>query len=443
MATITTKPFALNVGAKRMALLVVLLWMMSLLISWASAVLLDRTHSPDAAYFNYLADAFLHGRTYLIDPPAYDDLTNYAGKWYVAFPPLPALLLLPWVALRGVDHTNMVVFGAMMGATNVVLAFLLLQTLSQRGWSPLTLIDNLWLTLLFGLGTVHWYMATVGTVWYVSQICTVTFLLLAAWIAALRGSALLSGAALALAMLARPHVVLLYPLLVALAFYHACDQHVRVGRHWVIRWISLSLVPLACSGALLLGYNHLRFDNPLNFGYLQQQVKDELLVDLRIYGQFDLHYVPHNLWAMVLAGPVWDADAGRILPTVHGMSLWLTTPAIVYIFEARQRSAVVLGAWITLGLLLIPLLTYYNTGWWQFGYRFSLDFMTPVLVRWRLVLDHASAQDAVPHLAWCSRQRLGRLVVSQSHVILVKGSDHAEDYVYWCWKYRVRQKLAG
>jgi hypothetical protein len=40
----------------------------------------------------------------------------------------------------------------------------------------------------------------------------------------------------------------------------------------------------------------------------------------------------------------------------------------------------VTGAWLALGLLLIPLVSYYNTGWWQFGYRFSLDFMTPVLV---------------------------------------------------------------
>jgi len=29
---------------------------------------------------------------------------------------------------------------------------------------------------------------------------------------------------------------------------------------------------------------------------------------------------------------------------------------------------------------LFPLLTYYNTGWWQFGYRFSLDFMPVVVI---------------------------------------------------------------
>ena len=62
------------------------------------------------------------------------------------------------------------------------------------------------------------------------------------------------------------------------------------------------------------------------------------------------------------------------------MSLLLTTPAIIYLARARGRSLLVWGGWIALLLLMIPLLLYYNTGWWQFGYRFSLDFMVPVVV---------------------------------------------------------------
>ena len=62
------------------------------------------------------------------------------------------------------------------------------------------------------------------------------------------------------------------------------------------------------------------------------------------------------------------------------MSLLLTTPALLYVLGARKRSILGAGAWVAFGALLIPLLSYYNTGWWQFGYRFSLDFMTPVMV---------------------------------------------------------------
>jgi hypothetical protein len=65
---------------------------------------------------------------------------------------------------------------------------------------------------------------------------------------------------------------------------------------------------------------------------------------------------------------------------LDGMSLLLTTPAILYAFNIRKITILHLAAGVSVGLIMIPLLTYYNTGWEQFGYRFSLDFMTPLLV---------------------------------------------------------------
>ena len=366
--------------SKRSWLLPIIIFGIAWGIYWFSAIVLGRVQSPNTAYFDYLADAFLHSQLYLVNPPQVYDLTQYEGRWYVPFPPLPALLLLPWVALSGVEQVNTVLFGAIIGAANVVLAFLLLQSLARRGWTRLGRTDTLWLTLLFGVGTVHWYMATLGSVWFISQLCTLTFILAAAWSAVATGSPILSGTALALAMLGRPHVALCYAFLLAIGIQHSYERSGnRDMRQWGT-WAVLSLAPLVLSGVLLLAYNYLRFDNALDFGYLRQNVAPELVADLHTYGQFSLHYVPHDLWAMLLAGPKWDAANNQIVPTVDGMSLLLTTPALVYLLEARQRSALVLGAWLALGLLLIPLVSYYNTGWWQFGYRFSLDFMTPVMV---------------------------------------------------------------
>jgi hypothetical protein len=62
------------------------------------------------------------------------------------------------------------------------------------------------------------------------------------------------------------------------------------------------------------------------------------------------------------------------------MSLLLTTPALVYLYRANKGGWLAAGAWTSLGLLMIPLLLYYSTGWIQFGYRYSLDFMVPVMV---------------------------------------------------------------
>ncbi|MEZ4678153.1 MAG: hypothetical protein R2932_28450 [Caldilineaceae bacterium] len=100
----------------------------------------QHTATPDVAYFNNLADAFLHGRLYLVNPPSTDDLTFYAGQWYVPFPPLPALLMVPWVALYGLADVNTVFFGALFGALNVTLLFLLLRTLPDSTGSHFPLV---------------------------------------------------------------------------------------------------------------------------------------------------------------------------------------------------------------------------------------------------------------------------------------------------------------
>src|SRR3972149_2652940 len=111
-------------------------------IYWVSAWGLGRVDSSKHTYFDYQAEAFLQGHTYLAKPPVTHDLTSYQGRWYVPFPPLPAFLLLPWVAVSGVAGANAIVFSALMGGLNTALAFLLLQALTRRGWTRLALIRH-------------------------------------------------------------------------------------------------------------------------------------------------------------------------------------------------------------------------------------------------------------------------------------------------------------
>jgi len=147
-----------------------------------------------------------------------------------------------------------------------------------------------------------------------------------------------------------------------------------------MRWIWPSVLPLFFAGIGILFYNWLRFGNLLDFGYLTENVAPSLHNDLMRYGQFNVSYLTRNLWTLFLAPPLWNVQSFTFLPDSMGMSLFITTPALVFLVKARQRSPVVLGAWLSVILLLIPLLLYYNTGWFQFGYRFSLDFMVPIMV---------------------------------------------------------------
>ena len=57
------------------------------------------------------------------------------------------------------------------------------------------------------------------------------------------------------------------------------------------------------------------------------------------------------------------------------MSIFLTTPAFFLIFRAKLRDDLVIPAWAGIIGILIPLWMYHATGWVQFGYRYSIDFM--------------------------------------------------------------------
>ena len=136
-------------------------------------------------------------------------------------------------------------------------------------------------------------------------------------------------------------------------------------------------MPLAVAVASLLWYNFARFEDPLDFGYTTQNISSFLQDDLDKYGQFNLAFVPRNVRALLWATPELNgaAELPGFWPNRQGMSIFLTTPAFLFLLWRGRKDWLYIGALISLILILVPLLTYYNTGWWQFGYRFSLDFM--------------------------------------------------------------------
>ena len=176
-----------------------------------TALLADLPATPAPAYFDELADAFLHGRLDLENPGVEIDLTSHQGRWYVPFPPLPALLLVPWVAGAGVDGVSTVALGVLLGAASCALVFALLDALRRHGYLALARSDPAWLTVLFALGSVNWYLAPAGTVWFLGQVSAVPGLAAAALLAATGRPPWAAGAALGAAMLARPHLLLAWP----------------------------------------------------------------------------------------------------------------------------------------------------------------------------------------------------------------------------------------
>ena len=55
--------------------------------------------------------------------------------------------------------------------------------------------------------------------------------------------------------------------------------------------------------------------------------------------------------------------------------LFRDVPILLFVVWPRVRNALHRPLWITTALVALPSLLYMNSGWVQFGYRFSLDYM--------------------------------------------------------------------
>jgi hypothetical protein len=108
-------------------------------------------------------------------------------------------------------------------------------------------------------------------------------------------------------------------------------------------------------------------------------VGDYLKPALAEYGQFHPRFIVNNLKTMFLALPQWNPVCGLPAPLGDGMSIFITTPALIFLYKARGKSLWVWGAWFSLLLLTMPLLFYFNNGSFQFGFRFLMDLILPIL----------------------------------------------------------------
>ena len=352
----------------------------TLFIFLASSMLVERYYTPSKAYFNLLADAILQGRLFLIDPPANHDLVPFQGKLFVAHPPLAALLMIPWVLVAGVESVNTVLFSAVLAAGTVSLVYLLLQGMSDRGWTSARTRDIVWLSALFGFGTSLWWISTTGEFWFLSQISAITFLALASLVSLHGWPAWLAGACLGLAMLARPTVFTYFPFLLAITAEIQRRNAGRLSIAPLARWSLISGAGVAVGVLGLLLYNWARFGYVFDTGFTRQNIAEWLADDLRDYGIFHTHYFTRNLRVLLIGLPEWNSDCRlRLNAPVVGMSVLLTTPTLLFLVRAWRRTPWVIGSWSAVIVSLLLLMVYYSTGAWQFGYRYTLDLMIPAI----------------------------------------------------------------
>jgi hypothetical protein len=400
----------------------------------------DPSRSGFYNHFVWQADAYLHGRFAIAYPVLEGPFTNgyfqdvmplpgapgtpsYA---LLPFPPLPAILLTPFVAVLGLA-TSSQLFGVALGAINVGLSWRMTTRLTDRRAASVLA------TIFFAFGTVHWYAAMLSTTWFLAHVVAITFTLLAitlaldgerreralaalravqpnrarrtnALIAAIDGKSVFlatyrrvslhfepiqffAGFVFGIAVLARLTVIFAAP------FFLFVGPGGSIWKRGASAALG-ALIPLL----LLAVYNLLSTGHVFNpvYDYLYQSENVGYMPAgfeiNRTYGIEDIRHVPLNLLIMLGWPPVIDQSCGLSLlnrdcalikPDQIGMSLLLTSPAYLLAIPLvlrHWRQRIVAGSAMAVATVAFVNLMHFSQGWVQFGYRFSNDFAPFALI---------------------------------------------------------------
>ncbi len=332
------------------------------------------------SYWNLLADEFLRGRLHLENPPQIHDLTFHNGKWYVPMPPFPAVLMMPLAYLIGGENIDTGDFSIFLSAVNALFVFLILDQLVRRKWINLSRVGMLLLVALFAFGNPHLWVGIRGRVWFFSQIVMVTFLALAVFAALKSWSPWVVGISLGAAIATRPNGIMTWPFVFAIAMQILKEERGNVDYKQILNWSMKSILPMGMAVAGLLMYNYARFGNYLDFGYTTIHGDPVTVANAQTYGIFSPHFIIPNIKAMFFRVPaIRPGGQWPILPSTTGMSVFLVTPPLIYLFRRYEPKWWIWGAWASVFFNLVLLLLYHNTGAHQFGYRYILDFIVPLI----------------------------------------------------------------
>lgn len=321
----------------------------------------------DANNYSYFAHSLLQGRVDIPDMPPYLEQISYNGRIYMHFAPGAVLFVLPFIAIFGMKF-NINIISLLLGAFNIMMIYNLLKRAGVE-----SLRSRLWLSALFGFGTVQFYLAVMADSWFLGQIATIFFVLLALLFLYSKNEkksfqdSLLTGLFFGLAVTCRTS------LLFSGIFF--------VIMLWVKRDEKLKNVLFFCAGALIpiiiyMAYNFVRFNTVIDLGY-SLAFKRDWPNDPG--GPLQLKFLPYNLYSLFFLSPGFLQGFPYIKPMVDGIAITFTTPFFFYALKAKGEKWAITLLWITVFLTSIPFLLLWGNGKFQLGMRYTFD-ITPFLM---------------------------------------------------------------
>ncbi len=329
-------------------------------------------------YYNYyvrLSDAFLHGRLYLTENPSWlnELVPNPSGPgYYVVYPPLPAVLMTPFVAIFGLNLDQTLV-SLVVGAATVVVAYFAAKSIlkNRDPAKPGRETTYILYAVLFGFGTIFLWLASTGSVWLIAQVFSAFFLLLGVYEAFNKARPLVMGLLVGASFWCR------LPTILGIFFFAGIIIARQPNQKWLhkIRGSIPSLLKLALGAGIFvafdMAYNFVRFGAFFDVAYWM--IPGILNEPWFSHGLFSLQYIPDNLGPFLFGLPALSSSWPYVLPSRVGLAIWFTTPAFVFALKSKLKDAITWSAWIAIISIAFVIFTKGLSGW-GFGYRYAADF---------------------------------------------------------------------
>ena len=355
--------------------------------------------------YSLQAMSWLSGRLDMGKNYEWLELAVYNGKYYLSFPPLPSVVMLPFVLLFG-EKTPSNLVSALYGIFTAMIAYKILKKAGmKRGGAVFFAIAYVW-------GSNMLWLSTSGGVWFLAQ--GLNMLLLTACVYFAQQKMRVAAYAMAaLAVGCRPFSVCMF--LPLMAYFYTADKD-RPMADRIGGQIRSLIIPAFIAVCYML-YNYVRFGNVLEFGhnYLPEFTESEK-------GQFSLSYILPNLYNLLLRPVTLRGDLTLEYPLFDGFMFYIANPMFLIWFAAvvkdvRQKKLDAVRLCIVIAVLaeLLLLCAHKTLGGWQFGARYTVDMLPMALMYLLLKKDEPGGISAFIMAVGMMYNLYGALAMTMLH----------------------------
>ncbi|WP_109314942.1 hypothetical protein [Pseudovibrio ascidiaceicola] len=336
---------------------------------------------PESNSYALLAEAFLQGR---FDASRCFDLdcALFEENIFVIFPPVPALIALPFVAVFGTGFHHFIALGMFC----FLITGLVWWQITRNYQTDYRLALLLVAAFLFATPLQYTVLRADG-VWFFAQAVASMLTSLALWSALIKRNAWLVGLFIGLAFLTRQMSILYMPFFFVLMT--PTDRSIfAINSESIQRLLKLAVFPAITIG-IYLAYNYARFGDPMQTGYayifppewdtLGDPSAKWIEARVQELGLFHRDYLLFNLVHFFVQGP--DVEfSGKYLTQMSGLgdkgiALFIGAPFLLYFFLAKWNREY-LFAGLTIALIAGVTLFYHSNGFSQYSVqRYVLDWL--------------------------------------------------------------------